>query len=187
MRRTLFANVPLKGPWKRSGARTGQYEHRCQGTGNSAPTASRSPASTRSISLSEHVQRSAGHVGVGLTRGRDGADDVDEVVEDDRRVHQQVGIHAIGADDGGFCVAVLGVHSVLPTLQLVSDDRYRDYGETYLVSEPAESAVPFSMVAMVCGRSSLLRPGSTLIITAGGGERHGATHRSSELVNGRCG
>ncbi len=38
MTRTLFAYVPLKGPWYRSGARTGQYEQRCHGMGQNAPT-----------------------------------------------------------------------------------------------------------------------------------------------------
>ena len=36
--RTLFAYVPLKGPWYRSTALTGQYEQRCQGMGQNDPT-----------------------------------------------------------------------------------------------------------------------------------------------------
>ena len=36
--RTLFAYVPLKGPWYRSTALTGQYEQRCHGMGQNAPT-----------------------------------------------------------------------------------------------------------------------------------------------------
>lgn len=38
MTRILFAYVPLNGPWYRSGARTGQYEHLSHGMGQNAPT-----------------------------------------------------------------------------------------------------------------------------------------------------
>ncbi len=100
MTRILSAYVWLNGPWYRSGALTGQYEHRSHGIGQNAPT-------DRGASLIVSSKLRA-KLGVDQpTGGRYVASDFEDLFEDDLNRDRRVCVSAVYADHRGLGVSVL--------------------------------------------------------------------------------